>query len=381
MNSSQNLSYSQVRHAWCKAALIRLLRRWISYLAVGLFILGGAVSSAVAAMMAMAAAPVAPLFQAAQQPPIHGLVLTIGYALLGGMIVLSLSPWLWPRAWAQAERSLPIAVADRRGSDLTVVVWGLTPLFIVYTLGTAIWFIQFPAWFRHVWPQAVAMLVVSMGLSIVLGVAILEGRRHLLRGATSGRGYRPERKLSMRWPARRHYLPSTVALVLLPMVRGPAQRGGWFFAWTCAALVACAAALVATPRLAPWWLAAFAVLAQTMITWLNVVIVADLEPLHQGSVALPIRPWHLKWTRRAVALAPLVTGQIVLCAAICLAKVAIKPATFTTYLLASLLGNLALVTAASSTPVLGVQEIPTARVSWWLVVLVATLAIASEVIV
>jgi hypothetical protein len=51
------------------------------------------------------------------------------------------------------------------------------------------------------------------------------------------------------------------------------------------------------------------------------------------------------------------------------------------YLLASLMGNLALVVASSAPLVPGVREDPAARVSWWLVILVTSVALASEVVI
>jgi hypothetical protein len=147
------------------------------------------------------------------------------------------------------------------------------------------------------------------------------------------------------------------------------------------ALASCVAALVGSPHFASWWLAAFAAISQAMVTRLNVVVAADMEPLHEASAVLPISPVWLKVVRRAVVMLPLVAGQLFLIAAINLGTVPVKPSVFTMYLLASLLGNFALVVAASAPPVPGVREDPAARVSWWLVILVSTIALGSEVVV
>jgi hypothetical protein len=135
------------------------------------------------------------------------------------------------------------------------------------------------------------------------------------------------------------------------------------------------------PHLASWWLAAFAVLAQAMVTRLNVVVTADLEPLHEACAALPIRPDWLKVARRVVVMVPLVGGQLFLIATIIIGAVPVKHSVFTMYLLASLLGNLALVVASSAPLVPGAREDPAARVSWWLVILVTSVALASEVMI
>ena len=92
MSQFSNLSYGQVRLAWCRMALVNLIRRWGIYVLVGLLVLGGAGSSAVAAMTAFAAWSVLPLFQSALQPIGQAFLMTFGYALVGGMVVWGLSP-------------------------------------------------------------------------------------------------------------------------------------------------------------------------------------------------------------------------------------------------------------------------------------------------
>jgi hypothetical protein len=332
-------------------------------------------------MMAMAAWSVTPLFQAAEQSVFHGAVMTIGYALMGGMVVLGLSPWLWPRAWAEAERALPIDTSERRRSDLTVVMLGLTPLFTTYSLGTVIWLVHFPAWLQAVWVRSIFMLAVSMAFSAALGVAVLQWRRGLPLKSTAAWAYRGSLGRVGYGSGHQQSLSIAMALVVLPLVRGPAQRSGRFFVLTFVALVTCAAALIGLPHLASWWLAAFAAVAQMMVTRLNVVVSADMEPLHEACAALPVNPVRLKVARDAVVMLPLVAGQLFLTTAVYLGTVPVKPSVFVAYLLASSLGNLALVVAASARPVAGLRDDPAARVSWWLVILVLSVAVASEVVV
>jgi hypothetical protein len=80
-------------------------------------------------------------------------------------------------------------------------------------------------------------------------------------------------------------------------------------------------------------------------------------------------------------MAPLVAGQLLLSTAIGLGKVNVNPTIFAAYLLASLLCNLALVVAASTKAPPGTREDPAARASWWLVTLVLSIALASEVVI
>jgi hypothetical protein len=72
---------------------------------------------------------------------------------------------------------------------------------------------------------------------------------------------------------------------------------------------------------------------------------------------------------------------MLLSAAIGLGNVNVKPSVFAAYLLAGLLCNLALVIAASTKARPGTREDPAARVSWWLVTLVLSIALASEVVI
>lgn len=373
-------SYSQIRLAWCRTALISLMRRWGIYVLVGLLVLGGAGSSALAAITALAAWSVLPLFQAAQQSIGQAFVLTLVYALVGGMLVWGLSPVLWPRAWAEAERALPIVEREQRRSDLTVVLLGLTPLFAVYFVGTAIWLVKAPAWFRPVRSWAMMMLFASMALSLTLGVAVLWWRRGLPATSTPvWTGRKGRRRVAS--STRRQTLSIAMALVPLPLWRGPAQRCGRFLLVSLLALLACEAALMAWPLYASWWLAAFAALAQALTTRLNVLVVTELGALHGACAALPVSNRWLQVARRTVAMAPLLTGLALLPTALAYSPVALQTTVWMAYLVALPLGNMALVAASGAQPKVQRSEDAAARVSWWLVVLVLSLALASEVVV
>ena len=379
-NILQHFSYSQVRFAWCKTVLMSLLRRWGIYIVVGLFILGGFGSNALAAMMAMAAWTVLPLFSAVQHSLLHGAFLTIAYALVAGAIVLGLSPWLWPRSWAEVERALPIDRVERRRSDITVVLLGLAPLFAICALGTVIWLLQFPPWFQKIWGVAIFMLAVSMLLSVAFGVAILDWRRGLPVKSTSDWAFPRKRSLGNSWAGHHKTLSVAMALVVLPMVRGSAQRSGRLFIVGLFAMLMIVSAIAVWPTYLSWWLAAFATLAQMVLTRLNVLVAADLGPLHEECVNFPIRPSLLILARRAAVMTPLFFGQIVLSAVVFLAALPVRAPVFIAYLLASMLGVMGLVIAASTETVPGVREDPAARVAWWLLILVISVALASEVV-
>ena len=381
MRQFSNLSYGQVRLAWCRMALVSLMRRWGIYVLVGLLVLGGAGSSAVAAMTAFAAWSVLPLFQSATQPIGQAFLMTFGYALVGGMLVWGLSPVLWPRAWAEAERALPIVERAQRVSDLIVVLLGLTPLFAVYLAGATIWLVEAPAWFQPVQSWALGMLFTSMALSIVFGVAIVARRRGLAASSTPAWSGRKSHGPARRTSSMQQTMSSAAALVVIPLWRGPAQRSGRFFLLSFLALLICVASLMVWPMYAPWWLAAFAALAQVLISRLNVLVSAELGPLHDACAALPITGLWLQTARHVIVMAPLIISQIMLLMTLTYSPVAIKPAVWVIYLVALPLGNMALVMASSARTEMQRSADAAALVSWWLLVLVVSLALASEVVV
>ena len=95
MNSPLSHSYSQIRFAWLKARLILFFKRWAIYISIGLIVLGGSVDGTLALLSLL----VAPILQAPQQPLFHALLICVGYGLVGGLIVLGLSPLLLPPHW------------------------------------------------------------------------------------------------------------------------------------------------------------------------------------------------------------------------------------------------------------------------------------------
>lgn len=351
------------------------MRRWGTYVLVGLLVIGAR------SMPALAAWSVLPLFQAAQQSIGQALMLTLGYALIGGMVVWGLSPVLWPRAWAEAERALPIVERERRLSDLTVVLLGLTPLFAVYFAGAAIWLVKAPDWFQLVRSWALAMLLTSMALSLAFGITILRWRRGLPATPTPAWPSRKGRRHGVSSLSERQTLPIAMALVVMPLWRGPAQRSGRFLLLSLLALLTCDAGLMVWPLHAFWWLAAFAALAQVFTTRLNVLASTELGALHGACAALPISGRWLQMARFVVVMAPLFIGLAVLLPALTYSPVAVQTTVWTAYLVALPLGNMALVAASNAQPKMQRTEADAALVSWWLVILVLSLALASEVFV
>lgn len=122
-------------------------------------------------------------------------------------------------------------------------------------------------------------------------------------------------------------------------------------------------------------------LAQVLISRLNVLVSTELGPLHDACAALPVNGIWLQTARHAVAMAPLLIGQTVLLMALAYSPVAINSVVWAAYLVALLLGNTALVVASSARSRTQRSTDAAARVCWWLLMLVLSLALASEVVV
>lgn len=371
-----NLSYGQMRLAWCRAAMRSLLQRWGMYVVVGLMVLGGGGQHALAAMTALSAWTVLPLLQAVQHGIWVALATTLGYGLVGAVLVWGLSPVLWPRRWALAERALPVSRRERRRSDVTVVLLGLTPLFGVYMAGATVWAAQAPVWLRDLGAEALTLLAVSAALSVSLGVGLLEWRRTFPTTPGAAKPHRP----TVLNPHGRQVLSRASALLWLPLRRGPAQRSGRFMVVCLLGSLVGAASVVYAPHLANWWLAAFAALTQTLTTRLYVLVRTELGTLHNACGALAIAPKWLRRSRLALALAPMAVGTVLVVGTLLSQGVLVHTMVFTGYVLAVLGGNTALVVAAPSQPDTPQTEGSAARISWWLLVLVMQVALASEVL-
>jgi len=367
------LSYTRVRLRWCLAALIDLLKRWGVYLSVGVVVIASSGNGALAAMSGLTAWSVLPLMRASQEPLGWIPVVAAAHSLAGAVIVWGLRPVLWSRAWSEAENALPIDPAQRRMSDLLVVTLGLAPLFCAYIAGTVVWVGRSPAWMQGGWALSFFGLMLSMALSVAWGSLILSSMRRPPRAAPAGR----VRKTT--FTATRQRMSPIAALVVLPLLRGPAGRAGRLLLASVVALLLVDAALWRWTEFASWWLAAFAALALVLTTRLNGVVTSDLTPVHLACAQLPLAPATLLRARRVVALLPQFIGQLMLLVALLPARHSVRPAVLAAFMLTAIAG--AIHQVVTTTAIEGQREQdPAHRVSIWLFILVLLVALASEVI-
>lgn len=370
------LSYAQVRLAGCRVALVDLLRRWVAYVVVGVLILGCAGSHALSAMAGLASWSVAPLFQSAQQPWWIAAAATLVHAGLGCVAIWGLRPMLWSPTWRDSENALPIPAAMRRRADGLVVLFALLPLYGVYAAGSAVWLVRAPDWLVAVRGEALTMLGASLLLSLCGGMFVLhrtrlahDGPAVLRESGRTDRVIRPQDAYAR--------VPAAKALVLLPLLHGPARRSGKLMMGSTAAMLACIPAMWWWPAGGAWWLAAFATLAVGLTTRLHVVVKVDFAELHEACTPLPIAARSLLWARRALSMLPLGVALTVLVVAM-LAGVRgdLNPLVLASYATWAWFGCAMLVVTAGP----GWYMSSSIRVSLWLLVLVVLLALASEVL-
>ncbi len=370
-SANARLSYARMRLLWCRGALVDLLRRWAAYLVVGVMVLGSSGNGALAAMSGLAAWSVFPLFRATTQSLALLAAMAVVHSCAGAVVVWGLRPLLWPRQWVEAESALPIDPRDRLRSDIAVTGFALAPLLCAYAAGALVWRAQSPPWMHGEWGAAVAALVVSTGLSLLWGVLIVRNLRHRPPSLSRARAATPS--------AHAARMSVLGALVVAPLLRGPARRSARMLMLGTAVLLGANAALWCWPARAAWWLAAFAALSLIVSTRLNVLVSDELAPLHQHAASLPISLQALLRARRLLALLPQFVGQAALCLLVnASGQGGMRPLVFIADMLALLAGSGAQV--VFTTQVDGHRATdPAHRVSYWLFTLVLGVVLATEV--
>jgi hypothetical protein len=347
-----------MRLRWCASALRDLLRRWAVYIVAGLAMLGAFSAGALSSMSAAAAWSVLPLFRAAAQPWWQGWVTGLAHGLIGAGVA-----WA-PRSWREQEAALPIAPRARLASDLAVTALGLLPLWAVYAAGSAVWLAHAPAWLDGRQAIAVAGVLGSMLVSLVLGTAAVQALRRPARAARRGPS-----SVGTGGSGLQHRAVFA-ATSWWPLWRGAAARAGRFIPAAALGLVLLAAAPLRWGH-GSWWLAGFGLAGLAATVRLHALLRLDLAPLHAACVQLPIAPRRLSLGRRLLALLPALAGLLALPWVWRLDTAPLRPGLAGFYLAAALAGHGWLVAADPE----GAQE----QAGRWLFTLVLLTAIASEV--
>jgi hypothetical protein len=362
-----HLSYGAMRLRWCRLALWAFVKRWAVYLVVAMAVLGAGAVGFVTIIMGAAAWTVLPLFYAATQGA--WLLLAVGVqALLGAAAVWGMRPLLWPLPWAEAERALPIAAADRWRSDARVVLIALSPLLLLYGAGAASLLGQNPEWLRPFRWRAVLALSVVAAASLLLGVGLLQRLRRPVVALAWPWQYAtaaPLTPLARGW----HW---SLALLWWPLWRGPARRTGQAFLWGSCVLLVPGLAMVLTHRVTAWWLAALALGALLVATRINHLAREELGPLLQAGTMLPLRLDVAQRLRASLGVWPVLLALVLTTLALTF-EVAWRPAVWAAFVVA-VLGSV--VVEVFSRP-----AAPEAKAPRWLFSLVLCVCLATEVMV
>ena len=362
-----------MRLAWCRVVLMSFLRRWAVYLAVVAVLFAAGSVGAWSSVTALAAWLVLPLFYATAHPVYLLPVLLIQTSLHAGLIG-ALRSLLWFDAWAEAERALPLAAADLRRFDWIVVLLVMAPLFSLYALGATTLWINDPAWLHGVRWSALGMLLAMMMGAAAVGLTLLHSWRRppriaaaarrvaLVAEAHQGRALVGLAGMSMA-------LSVNKAMLLLPLVRGPARRAG--LGMCGGGLVLCAPALGLwwAPQAAPWWLALFALLSLVVTTRVHTLARAELEPFWLNCSMLPVSLKRLRLWRALDVLSPLALGALLLIAT--LPASGVRWPVFAAYGLVVFLGSAWVVCSGPGHA--------TSAASRWLFFLALSVALATEV--
>lgn len=372
-----------MRLRWCALALRAFVARWGVLLLVTCLVVGGGSNGPVAAVGGVAGWLVLPLALAATR----GwwlLPAWLAQALLGAALVWGARAMLWPVAWREAERALPLRRAQSLRSDALVVACALLPLWALEAAGAGALLASGAPWLLGHRMLAMLALASAAAASLGLGVLLLQRMRRLPQPraahCASTAAARPAPWLATGTQAARHGRRPAVmaALVWLPLWRGPARRTGLALAMAAAALCAPAVGLAWRPGWAGWWLAAWALLALLATSRLATLARLEFSALHAACAHLPLQPQRLQHARQALPLAALLPGLAALGLALTLAASAwpgpaalvLRPAVLAGYGLACV-GSCAV--EACSAP-----ADAAAKSSRWLLSLALCIALASE---
>jgi hypothetical protein len=375
------LPYGLMRRRWCGLALLAFMRRWAAYLAVAATVAGAGAAGWQDIIPAVAAWLVLPLFYAST----HGawlLPATVLQALAGAACVGGARSLLWPAAWGEAERALPIPRAATLHSDAAVVLLTLLPLALLVAIGAGAVLAHHPAWLRPTQGRAVAALLLACAGAWALGVALLQALRLPPRGraasakaagvlARAGADLQP---LQPRYPLRSlRPLNWPLALLLMPLWRGPARRTGWTLLFGSAAVALPALGLAWMQSGEAWWLAACALLALLVATRVNHLARLETTELFDACHPLPLAPAPLQRARAALGVLAVLPGIAGLCAvALGLRAPGLRVPVLSSWALACLAG--------CTVEVLSAPADAATKAGRWLFTLVLCVCLATEVL-
>jgi hypothetical protein len=367
--------YRRVHAAACALALRRWLGRWAVFALVAALVAsaGAGLDTAAATLAGVAAWAALPLAHGAAAGGALALLAVLGVAAVGLALLAAVRELLWPVAWREAERALPLAARETALSDLPWIALATLPWAGLQALGLGVWLVQRPGWLVGHEAAVVTAGVAALGLTVAGGVAMQRLRR---RGGIEGQGRRavpssqPRQAIEARRPRGRFVLWQ--ALVVWPLRRGVAPRLAWHSGLTLAASAVMLGAAAWRPGWAPWWLAFQSLVVLVTVSRARVLAALELRPVLQACAHLPVaqRGWGARLD--GLCAAPALVGALAVAACVALlvpgARVALLGAWWLWLAAAALL--------ELRHPALDAQ----AQSARWLFLLVTAVAMASEVL-
>ncbi len=367
--------YRRVHAAACALALRRWLGRWAVFALVAALVAsaGAGLDTAAATLAGVAAWAALPLAHGAAAGGALALLAVLGVAAVGLALLAAMRELLWPVAWREAERALPLAARETAWSDLPWIALATLPWAGLQALGLGVWLVQRPGWLVGHEAAVVTAGVAALGLTVAGGVALQRLRR---RGGIQGQGRRavpssqPRQAIEARRPRGRFVLWQ--ALVVWPLRRGVAPRLAWHSGLTLAASAVLLGAAAWRPAWASWWLALQSLVALVTVSRARVLAALELRPVLQACAHLPVaqRGWRARFD--ALCAAPALVGALAVAACVALlvpgARVALLGAWWLWLAAAALL--------ELRHPARDAQ----AQSARWLFLLITAVAMASEVL-
>jgi hypothetical protein len=310
--------YERVHSSACVAVLQRWLGRWAVFAAVAALVAsaGAGLDTALTTVAALAAGAALPLARGAAAGGAWLPLAVLGSAAVGLALLVAMRHALWPAAWREAERALPLAPHQTRRSDLRVVSMAALPWAALQSVGLVVWLLQRPAWLAGHEAAVLAAGLAAAALTLAGGLALQRARRR-------GLGW-PRRPAARRAAAStgsetlRLRRPGLSAWVLLgwPLRRGVAPRSALHAGLTLAAAALVAAAAAWRPAWAGWWLGLQALAVQMAVSRARGLALLELQPLGRACAPLPLAPWRWRAGFDAACAAPALLGAAAVAAVV-----------------------------------------------------------------
>ncbi|HEY1090873.1 MAG TPA: hypothetical protein VGE47_07275 [Burkholderiaceae bacterium] len=273
-----------MRWRYSAGELAALARRWGAFIGVVAALLGSFAVQAIGW-------PILPLLWACAEAPRLMPLVMLAHALPAALLAWGLREALLPRAWLQAERSLPLPRWQRHGADLLVIALAQAPLHALYLLSLLGWRYVRPAWMEGLWSLALLAWLGSALTGLLLALALLQLYRRPARATTVRHASALGRTRGGVW----------LALIVLPLWRGPARPVMLPLLLALPCLLTLLLTAWCVPAQADWCLAGYALVAMWACSRAHASALRCYAPLMEASGTLPLAP--RAWHSRLMALA------------------------------------------------------------------------------